>query len=84
MAKVEPQDTDDQDGGDAPLIDLNDASVKKLIARAKKRGTITIDELNEALPQDQMSSEQIEDVMSALNDMGVQIVEKEEGGDDDE
>jgi hypothetical protein len=84
MAKVEHQDTEDQDGGDAPLIDLNDASVKKLIARAKKRGTITIDELNEALPQDQMSSEQIEDIMSALNDMGVQIVEKEEGGDDDE
>jgi RNA polymerase primary sigma factor len=84
MAKVETQDTEDQDGGDAPLIDLNDASVKKLIARAKKRGTITIDELNEALPQDQMSSEQIEDVMSALNDMGVQIVEKEEGSDDDE
>ncbi|HZW48255.1 MAG TPA: RNA polymerase sigma factor RpoD, partial [Microvirga sp.] len=84
MAKVEPQDTEDQDGGDAPLIDLNDASVKKLIARAKKRGTITIDELNEALPQDQMSSEQIEDIMSALNDMGVQIVEKEEGGDDEE
>jgi RNA polymerase primary sigma factor len=84
MAKLEPQDTEDQDGGDAPLIDLNDASVKKLIARAKKRGTITIDELNEALPQDQMSSEQIEDVMSALNDMGVQIVEKEEGSDDEE
>ncbi|NJC06020.1 RNA polymerase primary sigma factor [Sphingomonas kaistensis] len=83
MAK-EPLENDDQDGGDAPLIDLNDASVKKLIARAKKRGTITIDELNEALPQDQMNSEQIEDVMSALNDMGVQIVEKEEGGDDEE
>ncbi|GAA4007517.1 RNA polymerase sigma factor RpoD [Sphingomonas humi] len=83
MAK-EPLENDEQDGGDAPLIDLNDASVKKLIARAKKRGTITIDELNEALPQDQMSSEQIEDIMSALNDMGVQIVEKEESGDDDE
>ncbi len=83
MAK-EPLENDDSDGGDAPLIDLNDASVKKLIARAKKRGTITIDELNEALPQDQMNSEQIEDVMSALNDMGVQIVEKEEGGDDEE
>jgi RNA polymerase primary sigma factor len=83
MAK-ESLENDDQDGGDAPLIDLNDASVKKLIARAKKRGTITIDELNEALPQDQMNSEQIEDVMSALNDMGVQIVEKEEGGDDEE
>ena len=45
------------EGGDAPLIDLNDAQVKKLIARAKKRGVITYDELNEALPQDQMSSE---------------------------
>ena len=44
------------DGGDAPLIDLNDASLKKLIARAKKRGYITYDELNEALPQDQMAS----------------------------
>ena len=66
------------EGGDAPLLDLNEASVKKLIARAKKRGYITYDELNEALPQDQMSSEQIEDVMSALNDMGVNIVENEE------
>ena len=42
------------EGGDAPLIDLNDASIKKLIARAKRRGVITVDELNEALPQDQM------------------------------
>jgi RNA polymerase primary sigma factor len=68
--------------GDAPLIDLNDASLKKLIARAKKRGYITYDELNEALPQDQMASEQIEDVMSALNEMGVNVVENEEAGED--
>ena len=68
--------------GDAPLIDLNDASIKKLIARAKKRGYITYDQLNEALPQDQMSSEQIEDVMSALNEMGVNIVENDEAGED--
>lgn len=73
-----------EDGGDAPLLDLNEASVKKLIARAKKRGYITYDELNDALPQDQMSSEQIEDVMSALNDMGVNIVENEEAGEDGE
>ena len=72
------------EGGDAPLLDLNEASVKKLLARAKKRGYITYDELNSALPQDQMSSEQIEDVMSALNDMGVNIVENEEAGDDGE
>ncbi|MBV2147145.1 RNA polymerase sigma factor RpoD [Sphingobium sp. AS12] len=72
------------EGGDAPLLDLNEASVKKLLARAKKRGYITYDELNNALPQDQMSSEQIEDVMSALNDMGVNIVENEEASEDGE
>ena len=53
------------ENGDAPLIDLNDATVKKLLAKAKRRGFLTYDELNAALPQDQMSSEQIEDVMSA-------------------
>src|SRR5919107_481893 len=74
---------DKQDTGDAPLIDLNEASIKKLLARAKKRGVITYDELNEALPQDQMNSEQIEDIMSALNDMGVNIVESEEGDEDE-
>jgi len=63
---------------DAPLIDLNEASIKKLIAKAKRRGYITVDELNEALPQDQMSSEQIEDVMSAISEMGVNIVETDE------
>ncbi len=75
---------EDMESGDAPLLDLNEASVKKLIARATKRGYITYDELNAALPQDQMSSEQIEDVMSALNDMGVNIVENEEAGEDGE
>ena len=75
---------EDTDTGDAPLLDLNEASVKKLIARAKKRGYITYDELNDALPQDQMSSEQIEDIMSALNEMGVNIVENEEASEDGE
>ncbi len=73
---------EDVDGGDAPLLDLNEASVKKLITRAKKRGYITYDELNDALPQDQMSSEQIEDIMAALNEMGVNIVENEEASED--
>ncbi|WP_353207288.1 RNA polymerase sigma factor RpoD [Sphingorhabdus sp.] len=72
------------ENGDAPLIDLNDATVKKLLAKAKRRGFLTYDELNAALPQDQMSSEQIEDVMSAINDMGVQIVENYEAGEDGE
>src|SRR5215218_2593071 len=83
MAKNEAVETETQDSGDAPLIDLNDASLKKLIARAKKRGYITYDELNSALPQDQMSSEQIEDVMSSLSEMGVNIVENEEADEDD-
>ena len=63
---------------DAPLIDLNEASVKKLLTKAKRKGYITVDELNEALPQDQMTTDQIEDVMSAISEMGVNIVENDE------
>jgi RNA polymerase primary sigma factor len=63
---------------DAPLIDLNEASVKKLIAKAKRKGYVTYDELNEALPQGQMSTDQIEDIQTALSEMGVQIVESDE------
>ncbi len=63
---------------DAPLIDMNGSAVKKLLTKAKKRGYLTYDELNEALPQDQMSSEQIEDVMSSISDMGVKIVENDD------
>ena len=84
MAKTEATETETTESGDAPLIDLNDASIKRLIARAKKRGVITYDELNEALPQDQMSSEQIEDIMAAISEMGVNIVESAEASDDDE
>ena len=84
MAKNEDTEVDTAEAGDAPLIDLNDAQIKKMIARAKKRGIITIDELNEALPQDQMSSEQIEDVMSALNDMGINVVESAEDSEDED
>src|SRR5688572_18064843 len=84
MAKTNTAETEEKtETGDAPLIDLNEASIKKLIARAKKRGVITYDELNEALPQDQMSSEQIEDIMSALNDMGVNIVESDDSEDEE-
>ena len=74
----------EKEGSDAPLIDLNDASIKKLIARAKRRGVITYDELNEALPQDQMTSEQIEDIMAAISEMGVNIVETDEDAVDPE
>jgi RNA polymerase primary sigma factor len=69
---------------DAPLIDLNDASIRKVITRAKKRGYITYDQLNEALPQGEMSSDQIEDITSALSEMGINIVENDEAGEDGE
>ena len=64
--------------GDATLLDTQSAAVKRLIAKGRERGHITFDELNAVLPQDQMSSEQIEDVMAALSEMGIQVVENEE------
>jgi RNA polymerase primary sigma factor len=84
MAKANGGGDDTMETGDAPLIDLNEGSIKKLVARAKKRGYITVDQLNEMLPQDQMSSEQIEDIMAALNEMGVNVVENEEAGEEGE
>ncbi|MCT2400833.1 RNA polymerase sigma factor RpoD [Novosphingobium mangrovi (ex Huang et al. 2023)] len=83
MSKNDNTSGETTDGNDAPLIDLNEASIKKLIARAKRRGVITYDELNEALPQDQMSSEQIEDIMAAISEMGVNIVESDEDAQED-
>jgi len=83
MAKNETTEIETETG-DAPLIDLNDVAIKKLIARAKKKGVITYEELNEALPQDQMNSEQIEDIMSAISEMGVNIVESSDSDDDEE
>ncbi|RZL21628.1 MAG: RNA polymerase sigma factor RpoD, partial [Sphingomonas sp.] len=85
MAKAnmaEPAETNDT--GDAPLIDMNDASIKKVIARAKKRGYITYDQLNEALPQGEMSSDQIEDISAALSEMGINIVDNDEAGEEGE
>ena len=69
---------------DAPLIDLNEASIKELIAKAKRRGYLTYDELNEALPSGEMSSDQIEDIQSAINDMGINIVESDEDATEEE
>ena len=66
--------TTDQDA-DTTLLDTQSAAVKRLIARGKERGYITFDELNAVLPPDQMSSEQIEDVMAMLSEMGIQVVE---------
>ncbi|RIK95316.1 MAG: RNA polymerase sigma factor RpoD [Proteobacteria bacterium] len=63
---------------DRPLIDSAEQTVKKMIAQAKERGYITYDELNRALPQDEMSSEQIEDIMTMLSELGVNVVDTDE------
>ncbi|HET9146495.1 MAG TPA: RNA polymerase sigma factor RpoD [Acetobacteraceae bacterium] len=63
---------------DTASLDIQSAAVKRLIARGKERGYITFDELNAVLPSEQNSSEQIEDVMAMLNEMGIQVVESEE------
>ncbi|MEP1882103.1 MAG: sigma-70 family RNA polymerase sigma factor, partial [Roseibium sp.] len=66
------------EGPDGPLLDLSDAAVKKMIKAAKKRGYVTYDELNEVLPSEKVASEQIEDIMSMLSDMGINVIEAEE------
>ncbi len=70
-----------EESGDRPLIDANSAAIKKLIQRAKDRGYITYEELNQVLPPDQRSSEQIEDSMAALSDMGITVIESDEQDD---
>ena len=62
-----------EETSDGPLMDTMGIAVKRMLQRGKERGYITYDELNQALPPDQMSSEQIEDVMTALSEMGVNV-----------
>src|SRR5438067_6720647 len=79
-------DAPEKDSADAPspLLDLTDAAVKKMIKQAKKRGFVTFDQLNEVLPSDTTSPEQIEDIMSMLSDMGINVSEAEEADADEE
>ena len=72
------QQSKDEASTDAPLLDMSDQSVKKLIKAAQKRGYVTYDELNEILPSEEFSSEQIEDVMSMLSDKGINVIEAED------
>ena len=76
--KVDTQDAR-EDSADGPLQDSVNAAVKKMIAQGKEKGYVTYDDLNNALPPDQVSSEQIEDTMSMLSKMGVNVVESEDG-----
>jgi RNA polymerase primary sigma factor len=70
--------TKDRESSDSPLLDLNNAAVKKFIKAGKLRGWVTVDELNKILPSEDFTSEQIEDVMSQLSEMGVNLVEADE------
>ncbi|MBL8588293.1 MAG: RNA polymerase sigma factor RpoD [Methylobacteriaceae bacterium] len=97
MAKKDDEKSDAEGAGtetsDSPLLDLSDAAVKRMIKLAKKRGYVTHDELLAVLPPEEFTSEQIEDVLSMLSDMGISVEEsekhdetesQEEGGDDEE
>jgi RNA polymerase primary sigma factor len=67
-----------EEAAEAPLLDTVAAAIKKMLARGKERGYLTYDELNAALPHDQVSSEQIEDTMTMLSELGVNLIESEE------
>src|SRR5437764_8872743 len=67
-----------------PLLDLSDAAVKKLIRNAKKRGYVTVDQINSVMPSEEVNSEQIEDILAMFSEMGVNVVENEEAEQEDE
>ena len=69
---------EDEKDGDVTLVDFNATDVKKVLKKAQKRGFITHDEVNALLPADEITSDQIEDVMSQISEMGIAVVESEE------
>ncbi|HKY95924.1 MAG TPA: RNA polymerase sigma factor RpoD [Kiloniellales bacterium] len=69
---------------DGALMDVTAAAVKKMIAKAKERGYVSYDEINQVLPQDQVSSEQIEDTLAILSEMGITVVDNEEQEEEEE
>jgi RNA polymerase primary sigma factor len=68
-----------EEAAEGPLLDAIAVTIKKMVARGKERGYVTWDELNAALPQDQVSAEQIEDTMTMLSELGINVIESEEG-----
>ncbi|MFA5119908.1 RNA polymerase sigma factor RpoD [Zavarzinia sp.] len=70
-----------EETADGPLLDTTGQAVKRMIARAKERGYVTYDEINAVLPQEQVSSEQIEDIMAMLSEMGINVIDGEENED---
>ncbi|WP_166416131.1 RNA polymerase sigma factor RpoD [Cochlodiniinecator piscidefendens] len=82
MAAKDTDDRKSEDRENAHTLDMSQAAIKKMIAEAREKGFITYDQLNQVLPPDQVSSDQIEDVMSMLSEMGIQITEEEEDDED--
>ena len=78
MARKQAAATVAAEAPDAPVLDTNNSKIKALIKKGQSAGFVTHDELNAALPQEELTSEQIEDVMSALSEMGVSVVESAE------
>src|SRR6202011_2596288 len=66
-----------------PLLDLSDAAVKKMIKLAKKRGYVTYEQLNAVLPSEEVTSEQIEDILAMMNEMGINVVEQDDAEPDE-
>ncbi len=83
-AEQEAPETGAEAPQDGPLLDMSDAAVKKMIKAAKTRGFVTYDELNKVLPSEEFSSEQIEDTLSMLSEMGINVVENDEAEDSQE
>ncbi|MFC4669836.1 RNA polymerase sigma factor RpoD [Seohaeicola nanhaiensis] len=84
MAAKDTDDVKTEDQDNEISLDMSQAAVKKMIAEARERGYITYDQLNQVLPPDQVNSEQIEDVMSMLSEMGINIIEDEEAEEEEQ
>ncbi len=84
MAAKDTDDAKPEDQDAEFTLDMSQASVRRMIAQAKERGFITYEQLNQVMPADQVSSEQIEDLMAMLSEMGINVVEEEEAAEEAE
>ena len=84
LANTENKQIKSKSGNDSPISDLNNSAIKSLIKKGKANGFVTLDELNSALPPGEYSSEQIEDIHAAINDMGLNIIDQQEESSNEE
>ncbi|MGF1651438.1 MAG: sigma-70 family RNA polymerase sigma factor, partial [Hyphomicrobiaceae bacterium] len=85
IQKVEAKDAQQAEPtGDSPILDLSDAAVKRMIKSAKARGYVTYEQLNAVLPSEEVSSEQIEDIMAMLSEMGINVIDQDEDAEEPE